>query len=355
VSQGIGAYADIKRDDAVTALQAAKDRGDTEGMAAALVDYNNWDEGGKYRIGMHIAGGALTAGLGGGSIGSAAQGAAGAGLAAWAAGDLNRLANGTRDALGGGDAAQMAGNVLSNVVAGAGGFLIGGTTGAFTASNADLYNRSTGNGNGKGSTNNSLIGDVVDWAQSTYGSPVDDLRRWAGQFAGQVASNNGQTPPADPNPLTDAHNGNPPATGGAVVTPAAVVCVPGGGCAVSPPVVSPGTAGYVPSNATLNSGDNGAAKSGNEATQPVTADNFFDGTTYTSKVRNQAASGDYHGFPQSADAFSGEGTVQPITGGDGVTRWKLTIPGSYNGTAGIFEYIRNPDGTINHRLFVPTK
>jgi hypothetical protein len=111
----------------------------------------------------------------------------------------------------------------------------------------------------------------------------------------------------------------------------------------------------VPSNATLNSGDNGAAKSGNEATQPVTADNFFDGTTYTSKVRNQAASGDYHGFPQSADAFSGEGTVQPITGGDGVTRWKLTIPGSYNGTAGIFEYIRNPDGTINHRLFVPTK
>ncbi|WP_206002690.1 hypothetical protein [Paraburkholderia polaris] len=152
VSQGIGAYADRKRDDAVTALQAAKDRGDTEGMAAALVDYNNWREGGTYRIGMHIAGGALTAGLGGGGIGSAAQGAAGAGIAAWAAGDLNRLANGTRDALGGGDAAQMAGNVLSNVVAGAGGFLIGGTTGAFTASNADLYNRSTGNGDGQGST-----------------------------------------------------------------------------------------------------------------------------------------------------------------------------------------------------------
>lgn len=70
---------------------------------------------------------------------------------------------------------------------------------------------------------------------------------------------------------------------------------------------------------------------------------------------NQAASGDYHGFPESADAFSGDGTVTPIVGGDGVTRLQLTIPGSYNGQTGVFEYIRNPDGTINHRLFVPSK
>lgn len=70
---------------------------------------------------------------------------------------------------------------------------------------------------------------------------------------------------------------------------------------------------------------------------------------------DQAASGDYHGFPQSADAFSGDGTVTPIVGGDGVTRWQLTILGSYNGRTGVFEYIRNPDGAINHRLFVPSK
>lgn len=81
----------------------------------------------------------------------------------------------------------------------------------------------------------------------------------------------------------------------------------------------------------------------------------LDGSQYTSKVLNQAASGDYHGFPQSADAFSGEGTVSQIVGGDGVTRWRLTIPGSYNGKTGVFEYIRNPDGTINHRLFVPNR
>ncbi|NML30424.1 hemagglutinin repeat-containing protein [Paraburkholderia antibiotica] len=146
VAQGIGAYADMKRDE-------AKAAGDT---ATA----NAWDEGGTNRTALHIAGGALMGGLGGGGFGSAAAGAAGAGIAAWTAGDLNRLANGTRDALGGGDAAQMAGNVLSNVIAGAGGFLIGGTAGAFTASNADLYNRSTGNGDGQGSTANSAVDTV---------------------------------------------------------------------------------------------------------------------------------------------------------------------------------------------------
>ncbi|AEA66109.1 RHS repeat-associated core domain-containing protein [Burkholderia gladioli] len=87
----------------------------------------------------------------------------------------------------------------------------------------------------------------------------------------------------------------------------------------------------------------------------VTAQNFFNGSQYTSKVLNQSASGDYHGFPQSVDAFSGSGTVTQIVGGDGVTRSKLTIPGSYNNQTGVFEYIRNPDGTINHRLFVPGK
>ncbi|WP_325101069.1 hypothetical protein [Paraburkholderia kururiensis] len=95
--------------------------------------------------------------------------------------------------------------------------------------------------------------------------------------------------------------------------------------------------------------------SATDSVGPVTAQNFFDGSQYTSKVLNQAASGDYHGFPQSVDAFSGAGTVSQIVGGDGVTRSMLTIPGSYNGKTGVFEYIRNPDGTINHRLFVPSK
>jgi hypothetical protein len=81
----------------------------------------------------------------------------------------------------------------------------------------------------------------------------------------------GQQPDADPNPLVQANdNGKPPATGGAVVTPPAVICTPNAGCVVTPAVATPGTQGYGAGNTTLNSGDNGAAKSGNEATQPVT-------------------------------------------------------------------------------------
>ncbi len=100
----------------------------------------------------------------------------------------------------------------------------------------------------------------------------------------------------------------------------------------------------------IGAGGNSAAEN---TASPVTARNFFGGSRYTSKVLDQSTSGDYHGFPQSVDAFSGDGTVTSITGGDGVTRWRLTIPGSYKGQTSVFEFIRNPDGTINHRLFVP--
>jgi hypothetical protein len=99
----------------------------------------------------------------------------------------------------------------------------------------------------------------------------------------------------------------------------------------------------------------GLGGAANSSARPVTAQNFFDGTQYTPKVLGQAALGDYHGFPESTDGFSGERSVTPIVGNDGVARWRLTIPGSYNGKSGVFEYIRNPDGTINHRLFVPNK
>jgi len=90
-----------------------------------------------------------------------------------------------------------------------------------------------------------------------------------------------------------------------------------------------------------------------QSIENIRPETFFDGSRYTQKVLNQAASGDFHGFPQSVDGFSRSGTVTKITGGDGVERWKLEIPGEYRGKNGIFEYIRNPDGSINHRLFSP--
>nr|WP_321788467.1 hypothetical protein [Paraburkholderia sp. J94] len=77
VSQGIDAYADKKRDDAAAAYDAAQKRGDSEGMAAAATDYNNWREGGDARAGLHVAGGALIGGLGGGSAFGAIGGTAG--------------------------------------------------------------------------------------------------------------------------------------------------------------------------------------------------------------------------------------------------------------------------------------
>ena len=64
-------------------------------------------------------------------------------------------------------------------------------------------------------------------------------------------------------------------------------------------------------------------------------------------------SGDLHSFPESALAFQDAGTVTPLTGGDGVVRDFLKIPGQYRGKDGVFEFIKEPDGKINHRLFKP--
>lgn len=63
--------------------------------------------------------------------------------------------------------------------------------------------------------------------------------------------------------------------------------------------------------------------------------------------------GDFHGFPESVKAFEADGIVTTIKGGDGVTRQMLKIPGEYGGKKGSFEFIKEADGSINHRLFRP--
>ena len=80
---------------------------------------------------------------------------------------------------------------------------------------------------------------------------------------------------------------------------------------------------------------------------------FFAGTKYTDKVLGQIKTGDLHGFPESVAAFQGAGQMTKITGGDGVVRDMLKIPGEYRGKQGVFEFIKEPDGAINHRLFKP--
>ncbi|WP_075006671.1 RHS repeat-associated core domain-containing protein [Stigmatella aurantiaca] len=98
-----------------------------------------------------------------------------------------------------------------------------------------------------------------------------------------------------------------------------------------------------------------AGSSGNAAQA-----NPLAGVTYTGKVRSQIRPNlktgrpDDHGFPLEVDNFAGSGRQTTITGGDGVNRMKIELDGSYNGKHGKFEWIVEPNGTVNHRLFVPT-
>ncbi|WP_232453899.1 hemagglutinin repeat-containing protein [Burkholderia ubonensis] len=137
VAQGIGAYADTKQKEAQRAANAAKASGDTTAQAAYQAEADSWDEGGTNRVYLHIAGGALIGGLGGGGIGSAAQGAAGAGLAALLA---DQTAQAAKEVAGATDS-MLAGKVSGNVLVGALGWLVGGSAGAATASNVNLYNQ----------------------------------------------------------------------------------------------------------------------------------------------------------------------------------------------------------------------
>jgi RHS repeat-associated protein len=89
--------------------------------------------------------------------------------------------------------------------------------------------------------------------------------------------------------------------------------------------------------------------------------NPLEGTTYTGKVRAQMRQNpktgrpDNHGFPLQVDNSAGLGRQTTIKGGDGVTRAKIELDGSYNGKQGTFEWIIEPNGTVNHRLFVPKR
>ncbi|MGI8544185.1 MAG: RHS repeat domain-containing protein [Aridibacter sp.] len=78
---------------------------------------------------------------------------------------------------------------------------------------------------------------------------------------------------------------------------------------------------------------------------------FFQGTRYTDKVLGQMKTGDFHAFPESVRAFESAGRVTNITGGDGVVRQMLRIPGGYRNSNGFFEFIKEQNGNINHRFF----
>jgi len=79
--------------------------------------------------------------------------------------------------------------------------------------------------------------------------------------------------------------------------------------------------------------------------------NPLQGTTYTQKVLAQIESGDNHGFPALIDTIPTMDHASIVTGGDGVPRVNVKLPGEINGRSGVFHWIIEQDGTINHRFF----
>jgi filamentous hemagglutinin len=126
VAQRIGDYAAKKQSEALAS-------GDAEAAA-------KWAEGGTYRVAMHAAGGALLAGLGGGS---AVGGAMGAAASSMLAGKLNEMSGAIAEmnVTGNAEVDRALGNIVANVIAGGAGAVVGGHSGAAMAANADVYNR----------------------------------------------------------------------------------------------------------------------------------------------------------------------------------------------------------------------
>ncbi len=137
VARAIGDIANAKHDEAQAAANQAHENGNEDLAKQYAAEADKWKEGGEYRAGLHMAGGALVAGLGGGS---AIGGAVGAGAASLAAPKLTALADKVSSSVGGGAAGAMVGNVVANVAAGAVGS-VGGSSGAFMGANVDRYNR----------------------------------------------------------------------------------------------------------------------------------------------------------------------------------------------------------------------
>ncbi|WP_231649627.1 hemagglutinin repeat-containing protein, partial [Ralstonia syzygii] len=147
VAKTVGDVADKQQKEANDRLKAAneaykQDPSDANKAAidAAQADVNNWREGGDYRAALHMAGGALIAGLGGGN---ALAGAVGAGVSAKLAPQLQELGKTVADGANTGskDLNDAIGNLAANIAAGGIGLAVGGGSGAATAANVDRFNR----------------------------------------------------------------------------------------------------------------------------------------------------------------------------------------------------------------------
>ncbi|RQS64344.1 filamentous hemagglutinin N-terminal domain-containing protein [Burkholderia sp. Bp8963] len=306
VAQGIGAYADMKEQAAQRASDAARASGDTTAATAFQAEADAWAEGGANRVYLHIAGGGLIGGLGGGGMGSAAQGAAGAGLAALLAEQTRQAA---REVAGATDS-DLAGKLSGNLLAGAVGWLVGGTTGAATASNVNLYNQ----------WNNKTDTDTLEAAAG-----IGERKRTTllALFLEGVA--NGLSA------VTGIGGGKPPTASPGLVL---VGETPKG---VAP--VAPGIGGYWPGNVTLNSGNNANSETASTS-----------GADGKSRNKPPAPLPEAHGLPHTIIERPGPEGQYTTHNGDGT--W-MQFRGSGQDHAGIprpnvKETSTNtaPDGTV---------
>ncbi|MCY1329891.1 adhesin HecA family repeat [compost metagenome] len=140
VAKTVGDVAGAKQKEALAKADAADKAGDAALAEQYRADAENWGDNGNYRAALHAAGGALVAGLGGGS---ALAGGAGAGASSLASGISKDISHGVKDSVGTGNADldEAIGNLAANIVAGGIGAVVGGGSGAATAANVDRYNR----------------------------------------------------------------------------------------------------------------------------------------------------------------------------------------------------------------------
>lgn len=164
--------------------------------------------------------------------------------------------------------------------------------------------------------------------------------------------------------FVEQHRKDMEAGNGAAYEPLQPYAIAATGVMLAPVVVEMGLAALANPAAIATATEIGAGAAGVTGTAGIAslagkeasaARDFFSGTKYTDKVLGQIKQGDYHAFPEGVKAFQGVGQVTSLKGGDGVAREMLTIPGGYKGREGSFEFIKDANGAINHRLFKPEK
>ncbi|NGX56373.1 MAG: hypothetical protein K1060chlam5_00611 [Candidatus Anoxychlamydiales bacterium] len=89
----------------------------------------------------------------------------------------------------------------------------------------------------------------------------------------------------------------------------------------------------------------------------LSKNNPLEGTFYRKKVLDQmklnpkTGNTDYHGFPKIVDNYAKYGKIEKVLGRDGIFRTKISLKGSYKDKDGFFEWIVEPNNSINHRIF----